>query len=515
MNERLTVFDTTLRDGEQAPGFGMNLEEKLRVAAALVRLRVDVIEAGFPAASPGDFEAVQTIAAAAQGVGIAALCRCRTGDIDCAWDALRPAAQPRLHTFLATSPIHRQHKLGMTAAQVLDGIRAGVARARELCADVEFSAEDASRTERDFLAEAVEAAIAAGATTINLPDTVGYALPQEIAALFRFLRTTVRGIDAVTLSAHCHDDLGLAVANSLAAVRGGARQVECTMGGIGERAGNAALEEIVMAAHTRRQALGVATGIDTQKLVSTARLVADITGQPTARNKAVIGPNAFAHEAGIHQHGMLSNRATYEIMRPEDVGREASQLVLGKHSGRHALRARAAALGHDLDDARLDEVFAAFKELADRKKTVLDADLEALLLGAEVTTRGPWHLVELQTTGGTAALATAAVRVAHDDGTHHAEAAVGDGPVDATCKAIARATGHAEAQLHEFRVHSLTVGEDAQGAVIVQGRVGPHEVRGRGVSTDIIEASARAWLEVVNRIERLEVVVRPTQEAVR
>ena len=357
MQDRVKIFDTTLRDGEQSPGCSMTRDEKLRVARALAELGVDIIEAGFPAASPGDFESVAAVAREVQGPVICALARCTRPDIDAAWSALAGAARPRLHVFLATSAIHREHKLKMAREEIVRLAAEGVRHARSLCEDVEFSPEDASRTELDFLTEVVQAAVDAGATTINVPDTVGYTTPQEFHETFTHLRRHVRGIEAVTLSVHCHDDLGMAVANSLSAVRAGARQVECTINGIGERAGNCSMEEIVMALKVREQAFGVATSIRAERLYPTCRLVSTITGMPIPRNKAITGENAFAHESGIHQHGMLRNAATYEIMRPQDVGLSRSHLVLGKHSGRHAFRTRVTELGYKLDDAAFQKVF--------------------------------------------------------------------------------------------------------------------------------------------------------------
>ena len=371
--DRVIIFDTTLRDGEQSPGGSMTLPEKLEVATALRGLGVDVIEAGFPAASAGEGESVRAIAREIDGPIVCALARCREDDIERAWEALREARRPRLHVFLATSEIHRRHKLRMSAAETVRRAVEGVSRARARCGDVEFSAEDASRTEPDFLAEVVERVIAAGATTVNIPDTVGYALPQS------FARLVGRLCGRATLSVHCHDDLGLAVANSLAAVLAGARQVECTINGIGERAGNASLEEVVMALHTRSDVFGVLTGVDTRRLVPTSRLVSRVTGLPISRNKAVVGENAFAHEAGIHQHGVLVHRPTYEIMRPEDVGFTQSKIVLGKHSGRHAFDRRIRELGYELDPERLSKAFEAFKALADRQKEIGDTDIKALL----------------------------------------------------------------------------------------------------------------------------------------
>jgi 2-isopropylmalate synthase len=384
--DRVLIFDTTLRDGEQSPGCSMSQPEKLRIARALVDLGVDVIEAGFPAASRGDWEAVSTIAREVQGTIICGLARSCREDIDLAANALRDAARRRIHVFLATSAIHRQYKLNMAQHEILRTAAEGVARARELCEDIEFSPEDASRTELEFLAEVVQVAIDAGASTVNIPDTVGYTVPEEISELFRYLRKNVAGIDRIRLSVHCHNDLGMAVANSLSAVVSGARQVECTINGIGERAGNCSLEEVVMALKTREAFFNVITGIRSEYLYPTSKLVSDITAMPIPRNKAIVGENAFAHEAGIHQHGMLKHHSTYEIMRPEDVGLSCSQLVLGKHSGRHAFRDRVKAMGFELEDADLNVVFGEFKALADEKKNLVDADIEALVVKRKIGT---------------------------------------------------------------------------------------------------------------------------------
>ncbi|MFL5452134.1 MAG: 2-isopropylmalate synthase [Myxococcales bacterium] len=378
-DKRVLIFDTTLRDGEQAPGASMDIHQKIRVARALQRLHVDVIEAGFPAASPGDFEAVAAVAREIEGPTVCALARAEKRDIDQVEAALRDARRRRCHVFLATSPLHREHKLHMSREEVASRAEQGVAYARQFFDDVEYSAEDAARTEPDFLAEVVERAVAAGATTINIPDTVGYALPNQFGALIAHLRKTVRGIERVTLSVHCHNDLGLAVANTLAALEAGARQVECTVNGIGERAGNCSLEEVVMAVRTRADHFGLDTSVRTQELVEASRIVSEATGFVVQRNKAVVGENAFAHEAGIHQHGMLQHAQTYEIMRPEDVGFPSTRLVLGKHSGRHVLRKRLEDLGHEIDAQKLDRAFAEFKNLADRRKEVHDVDLEAIM----------------------------------------------------------------------------------------------------------------------------------------
>lgn len=499
--ERVRVFDTTLRDGEQAPGFSMSRAQKLRIAQALAELGVDVIEAGFPQASDGDFASVRAIAQEVRGTTICALARCQSGDIDTAARALEPAASGRIHVFIATSPLHREHKLGMSRAQVVAAAVAGVRRAAELCGDVEFSAEDAMRTEPEFLAEVFGAVLDAGAATLNVPDTVGYITPAEMYERIGYLRRTVRGIDRAVLSVHCHDDLGMAVANSLAAVAAGARQVECTLAGIGERAGNAALEEIAMALKTRAELFGVDTGLRTPRLYPAARLLAQITGQALARNKAVVGDNAFAHESGIHQHGMLKHRGTYEIMRPEDVGFARSQLVLGKHSGRHALRERLAALGHAPAEAEFEQIFVRFKTLADKKREVFDSDLEALALGRDADALGPWRIVHLHAASHLGGSASASVRLQHEDGSQANEAAIGDGPVDATLRAIGRAVAQ-DFELVDFQIRALSEGGDAQGQASLGVRHAGRELRGRGVSTDIVEAVALAALEIANRIER-------------
>ncbi|HTW38594.1 MAG TPA: 2-isopropylmalate synthase [Steroidobacteraceae bacterium] len=498
--ERLIIFDTTLRDGEQAPGCSMTQPEKLRVARALAELRVDVIEAGFPAASPGDWESVQAVARQIEGPIICGLARCNRNDIELAARALRDAPRHRLHVFLATSAIHRQYKLNMAQDEIVRSAVDGVRIARGLCEDVEFSPEDASRTELEFLAQVVEAVIEAGATTVNIPDTVGYTVPDEFAELFRYLRKNVRGIERVRLSVHCHDDLGMAVANSLTAVVAGVRQIECTINGIGERAGNCSLEEIVMALRTRETFFNVRTQVETSRLYPTSRLVASITGMAIPRNKAVVGENAFAHEAGIHQHGMLTHHSTYEIMRPEEVGLPRSSLVLGKHSGRHALRRRIEELGFELDEPEFNRVFAEFKALADKKKELFDGDIEALVLRAEHGSGGPWTLLELTTATTSSNPAEASVRLVHADGRSVEQTARGDGPVDAAFKAIEAATGLSVA-LRKFELHGVTGGEDAQGEAIVYVEHNGRTYRGSSVSTNIIQSSTEAFLEVINRIE--------------
>jgi 2-isopropylmalate synthase len=500
-NDSVVIFDTTLRDGEQAPGCSMTLREKLRVANALADLRVDVIEAGFAAASPGDFDAVKAIAEQIDGPTICSLARCHPQDIELAAKAVAPAARSRVHVFVATSEIHRKYKLEMAKDEIIRRAADAVKMARELCNDVEFSPEDASRTEPGYLAEVVSAVIEAGAGTVNIPDTVGYTVPGEFSDLFDYLIKHVAGIDQTVLSVHCHNDLGMAVANSLAAVSAGARQIECTINGIGERAGNCSLEEIVMALKTREEYFGITTGVDTQKLYPTSRLVSSITGMHVPRNKAIVGENAFAHEAGIHQHGMLKHASTYEIMSPEDVGLSKSNLILGKHSGRHAFRERVTQLGFAPSDEELNCAFDEFKKLADRKKELFDADIEALIMNVDGDGAGPWSMTELHITAGTSVLATGAVRLEHTDGHRVDEAAVGDGPVEAAFKALERATGIVM-ELKNFEVRSVSVGEDAQGEVTVTVEYNGRSFRGNGISTDIVEAGARAYLEVINRLIR-------------
>jgi 2-isopropylmalate synthase len=498
---RVLIFDTTLRDGEQSPGCSMTQPEKLRMARALAELGVDVIEAGFPVASPGDWEAVHEIAREVRGPIIAGLARCNREDIDKAWSAVKVAEKPRIHVFLATSAIHREHKLNMAKEQIIHTAVEGVKYARSLCADIEFSPEDASRTEPEFLREVVEAVIEAGATTINVPDTVGYTVPEEFHDVFSFLTQNVRGADKVTFSVHCHNDLGMAVANSLAAIRGGARQVECTINGIGERAGNASLEEITMAIKVREGIYGLHTGIDTRRLFPTSRLLSSITGMPIPRNKAVVGENAFAHESGIHQHGMLKHHSTYEIMRPHDVGMSRTNLVLGKHSGRAALRERIKELGFELSDAELARVFDDFKALADKKKELFDGDIEALVLKAETGHEGgPWQLENLHVVSDSTRSASGRVVLRHVDGRIVTQESSGDGPVDAALKAIEQATG-VFLKLRKFEVRSVSSGEDAQGEAVVTCEYKGRSYRGTSVTTDIVESGVRAFIEVVNAIE--------------
>ena len=493
------IFDTTLRDGEQSPGASMNLTEKMEIAQALVALGVDIIEAGFPIASPGDFESVRDIAGIVDGATVCGLARCNDADIDRAWEALRQARQPRIHVFLATSSIHREFKLRMNEDEVVARAVAGVTRARSLCPDIEFSPEDAARTEIDFLCRVVEAVIAAGATTVNIPDTVGYATPTQMHHVIKSLRDRVPNIDKAVLSVHCHDDLGLAVANSLAAVEAGAGQVECTINGIGERAGNCSLEEVVMALRTRHDYFHVDTRIVTQKLVPTSRLVANITGIQVPRNKAIVGRNAFAHEAGIHQDGMLKERRTYEIMRPEDVGLERTDLVLGKHSGRAALADRAKALGYQLTPEQLQTVFERFKVLADRKKEIYDGDIAALCEQQFSTLPEQFVYEGYSLSCSSGAPPQVTLRVVQNGAPRAETISAGDGPIDGIFLAIEKITGITTV-CRDFRVQAVTVGKDAQAEVTVELEYQGQQQRGRGVSTDSLEASARAFLAAINRL---------------
>ncbi|HEX7009910.1 MAG TPA: 2-isopropylmalate synthase [Phycisphaeraceae bacterium] len=500
---RIRIFDTTLRDGEQSPGASLNHAEKMEIARQLEALGVDIIEAGFPITSQGDFEAVHAIGREITQATVCGLARCVARDIDRAGEALRGAHRPRIHVFCATSKIHREHKLKKAFQEIVRLAVDSVKRARDYVDDVEFSPEDGSRTELNYLVDITAAAIEAGATTINIPDTVGYAVPEEYGRIFAHLRQQLPIIDqqGIVLSAHCHNDLGLAVANSLAAVRNGARQVECTINGIGERAGNAALEEVVMALRTRRDYFSpYATGINARKIYPVSRLVSHLTGLFVQRNKAIVGENAFAHESGIHQDGMLKHRDTYEIIDPRDVGIPESKLVLGKHSGRHAFRQRVADLGYTVDEAVIERAFEAFKTLADKKKDVYDEDIEAILDQQIDTGRHLWELERFQVTSGTGVIATATVVLRDSSGTQRMDAATGDGPIDAVYSAIQRITGVA-ATLEDYQSRSITGGKEAQGEVSIQIRHRDRQVRGRGLSTDVIEAAARAYLAAINRIK--------------
>lgn len=498
-DDRVLIFDTTLRDGEQSPGCSMNLEEKLRMAHQLEHLGVDVMEAGFPIASVGDFEAVRSIAEQMLTVRVAGLCRAVEADITRAWEALSPAKHPRVHTFIATSEIHLAHKLRKTHAQVLHDVHAAVTYAHSLCDDVEFSCEDASRSDIAFLAEVVAAAVEAGATTINLPDTVGYAIPAEYGAMFREIRARVRGLEKVILSAHCHNDLGLAVANSLAAVENGARQAECTVNGIGERAGNAALEELVMAIKTRGNVLGVHTGIVTEEIAKSSRLLISLTGMVVQRNKAIVGANAFAHEAGIHQDGILKSAITYEIMTPQSVGMKHSTLVLGKHSGRHALKQRYAELGYELSPEDLGRAYKEFCSIADQKKEVFDEELIAILEDRTPSMESYYQLENLHVSTGTGVRPTATVELRRGS-QRFVDSATGDGPVDSAYRAIERVTGIVGV-LTEYTVKSVSYGHDTMGEAFVRVEFDGVLYNGRATSTDVITGSVKAYLEALNRAQ--------------
>jgi 2-isopropylmalate synthase len=500
--ERIVIFDTTLRDGEQSPGASMNTAEKVRLAHQLERLGVDVIEAGFPVSSPGDFEAVQAVARAVKRPQVAALARCSKGDIDRAWEAIREAANPRIHVFLATSDIHLKHKLRKSREEVLRLAEEMVAYACRHTPNVEFSAEDASRSDLAYLAQVVERAISAGAQTINVPDTVGYALPGEHAEMIAYLKEHVPNIDRCVLSVHCHNDLGLAVANSLAAVEAGARQVECTINGIGERAGNTSLEELVMALHTRHDRLGFTTGIATEQIYTASRLVSHVTGIMVQPNKAVVGANAFAHEAGIHQDGVLKEPTTYEIMTPESIGIRKSSLVLGKHSGRHAFRERLIELGYELSDEHLKAVFERFKELADKKKQMFDEDLEAIVADEVLRIPDKFKLRYLNVCTGTLTVPTATVRIEVDGQVEEVVVGTGVGPIDAAYNAIAQITKVRGKLLH-FQVNAITGGMDAQGEVSLRLEEDGRIVTGQGADPDIILAAAKAYVNALNRLHYL------------
>jgi 2-isopropylmalate synthase len=494
------LFDTTLRDGEQAPGIALTRAEKVEIAEQLARLGVDVIEAGFPVSSEGEWESVREIAGNVKGPVIAGLARVSQDDVDRCAAALEPAERFRIHVFVSTSEIHLREMLRMSEQQVLDAVRDSVRRAKSYTEDVEFSAQDATRTDPRFVVEVSRAAVEAGATTINVPDTVGYAVPEEFGELVRIVRDTLP--DDVVVSVHCHNDLGLAVANSMAGVRNGARQVEVAVNGIGERAGNCSLEEVAMIVSTRGQALGLRHGLRVKEIARTSRLVSMLTGYPVQPNKAVVGANAFAHESGIHQHGVLMNRATYEIMDPVEVGYDGNRIVLGKHSGRHAFQETLQRLGFELERDALDRVFARFKELADRKLELTDADLEAIVAEELGVTESDSFLLEsLHVAGGTHLSPTATVRLRRN-GSVLEDSAMGDGMIDAACAAIAKASGVQDARLVQFTVSSVTEGTDALGDVVVQLDVDGKRYTGRGVSSDVVEASARAYLAAVNRAVR-------------
>jgi len=502
MKDRVYIFDTTLRDGEQSPGASMNAAEKMRLAVQMEKLGVDIIEAGFPAASKGDLDAVSQIAQKLEKIEIAALARTSKEDIDCAWEAIGHAAKPRIHTFIATSDIHMDYKLKMTRDEVIKTAVESVKYASSFTDNVEFSAEDGSRSDRDFLCKVFEAAIEAGATTVNLPDTVGYAIPEEFSELVKYVLSHTPNIHKAILSVHCHNDLGLATANTLAAVNSGARQAEVTINGIGERAGNTSLEEVIMALHTRPNFLPLSTEINTNLIYPTSRLVSMITGIIVQPNKAIVGANAFAHEAGIHQDGVLKNPMTYEIMKPETIGLNKNTLVLGKHSGRHALRSRLKELGYDLSDEELKLVFKKFKELADKKKHVVDEDLEVIVTEGILRTKDIFRLEYLNVTSGTTVLPMASVKL-EINGRSVQGADYGNGPIDSAFNAIAKLTD-TESELLRFSVSALTGGTDAQGEVTVRLRENGLVALGKGADPDIIIASAKAYVNGLNRLEYLK-----------
>ena len=505
--DRVLIFDTTLRDGEQSPGATMTHAEKLEIAALLDEMGVDIIEAGFPIASQGDFEAVKAIAAQARNAVICGLARANPVDIDRCWEAVRGAARPRIHTFIGTSPLHREITR-LTQDEMVERIHATVTHARNLTDNVQWSPMDATRTEHDFLCRVVETAIKAGATTINIPDTVGYTAPRESADLIAMLRRRVPGADTVIFATHCHNDLGMATANALAAVEAGARQIECTINGLGERAGNTALEEVVMALKVRHDIMPWHTGIDTTKIMQASRLVAAVSGFPVQFNKAVVGKNAFAHESGIHQDGMLKNADTFEIMRPEDVGLSATNLVMGKHSGRAALRAKLRDLGYELGDNQLADVFVRFKALADRKKEVYDDDLIALMTDSTATAQDDLvQLARLRVVCGTEGPQTAEMTLVVD-GTEAATTATGDGPVDATFNAVKALVAH-DAHLELYQVHAVTEGTDAQATVSVRLEAGGRIFTGQSADTDTVVASARAYINALNKVLHFERAGRP------
>jgi 2-isopropylmalate synthase len=500
--EQVRIFDTTLRDGEQSPGFSMNINEKVRMARQLEKLGVDVIEAGFPVASQGDFEAVSQIASAITDSQVAGLARANERDIDRAWEAIREARRPRIHTFISTSDIHLTHQLRKSRDEVLAMTTAAVKRAKSYTDNVEFSAMDATRSDRDYLCRVIEAAIDAGATTVNIPDTVGYAMPAEFGGLIRYLREHVSNIAKAVISVHCHNDLGLATGNAIAAVMNGARQIECTVNGIGERAGNTSLEEVVMIIYTRKEHLQLITGIKTTEIYNTSKLLTRITGVGVQPNKAIVGANAFAHESGIHTDGLLKDKITYEIMTPESVGVTKSSLVLGKHSGRHAMKDELHKRGYDLSDEMINRIFERFKELADKKKDLYDEDLETIV--AEIVLRAPekYKLINLNVISGSFAIPTATVQM-EVDGALIKDVGMGDGPVDAALKTIAKIT-KTKSTLLKFSVDAITGGTDAQGVVTVRLEEDGREIVGRGAHNDIIMASVLAYLNALNRLEHIK-----------
>lgn len=513
MKKQIQIFDTTLRDGEQSPGISLNVNEKLKIAMQLSELGVDIIEAGFPVASKGDFEGVKTIAKNVRNSTVAALARTVKQDVDRAWEALKYAERPRIHTFIATSDIHMRYKLKMEPSEVLAKAVEMVSYARSLCPEVEFSPEDATRTNPEFLYRVVEAVINAGARVVNIPDTVGYLTPGEIGRLIRNIRDNVSNIDKAVISVHCHNDLGMAVANSLSAIENGAGQVECTVNGLGERAGNAALEEVVMALKTRKDYYSTSTRVITEKLYRTSSLISLTTGVQVQPNKAIVGANAFAHESGIHQHGVLSNRETYEIMTPESVGLKHSQMVLGKHSGRHAFEEKLKEMGYsNLEQEDINKAFQRFKDLSDKKKYIMDRDIEALVTQESDKVTETYKLEYYQISSGSGVTSTSTVKIGYKDRILE-EAACGDGPVDATFNAIDRAIGM-NIKLEDYFIKAATGGKDALGEVTVRISKDNAKFVGYGVSTDIVEASAKAYVSAVNRmVSRLDELNKKETEA--
>jgi 2-isopropylmalate synthase len=502
MKEKIIIFDTTLRDGEQSPGYSMNTAEKMHLAAQLEKLRVDILEAGFPSSSEGDFQGVQMIAKKIRNIEVAALARTSKKDVDAAWSSIKEAANPRIHLFIATSDIHLKHKLKMDRNQVINKAVEAIKYAKQFTNNIEFSAEDGSRTDRDFLSRIFEAAISAGATTVNLPDTVGYSIPDEFADLTAYVKSHTPNIGKAILSVHCHNDLGLATANTLAGINAGARQVEVTVNGIGERAGNTSLEEVVMSLHTRRDYLQYFTDINTKEIYPSSHLLAMITGTPVQPNKAIVGANAFAHEAGIHQDGVLKNKTTYEIMEPATIGLETNRLVMGKHSGRHAFSNSLKKLGYDLPESDINRLFKKFKELADKRKEIVDEDLEVLVAEEILRVPDTYRLKYLNVISGTATVPTATVQL-EIEGKLEQKAGFGVGPIDSTFNTIAKITG-TESKLLRFTIDSLTGGTDAQGGVTVRLEEEGVQTIGKGTDPDIIVASAKAYINGLNRLEHLK-----------
>jgi len=503
MTDQVKIFDTTLRDGEQAPGCSMNLREKIEVARALERMKVDIIEAGFAISSPGDFESVRAIAQAVRDCTVASLARANTKDIDAAWEAVKVAADPRIHVFIATSPIHMEYKLRMRPEEVLEQTAAMVAYARRYCSNIQFSAEDATRSDLDFLAKVCAVAIRAGATTLNIPDTVGYTTPAEMRARIEYLREHVPGAEDVVFSVHCHNDLGLAVANALGGVQGGARQIECTVNGLGERAGNTALEEVVMAMRTRPDLFPVSTRLDATQINRTSKTVYSVIGQKAPLNKPIVGANAFAHESGIHQHGVLANKATYEILTPEAVGVHTNNIVLGKHSGKHAVEERLKYLGYNLSPEELVACFEEFKLLCDKKKSVTDADLEALAeqrtVAEETADEGGYQLdwFSVHTSNFTTATCTVSLL---RDGVRQEDVCLGDGPIDAAFNAIDKIVQPAPHSFDIYNIHSISEGKDTLGDVTIKLMSEGRTYTGKGLSTDIMEASITAYIKAINKL---------------